>query len=58
MSQLPSRFILVQNKEKMTELMKKRNFAVLGTVIGSIFFPEDELSNDDFIVRISILLLV
>ncbi|XP_020286613.1 uncharacterized protein LOC109856099 [Pseudomyrmex gracilis] len=48
MSQLPSRFILTQTKEMMNELIKKGNFAILGTVIGSIFFPEDELSNDNF----------
>lgn len=31
--------------------IKKGNYALIGKIIGSIFFPEDTISNEDLKVR-------
>ncbi|XP_072753051.1 uncharacterized protein [Anoplolepis gracilipes] len=46
-SQLPTRFISIKDDEMTNKLIKKGNYAIIGKIIGSIFFPEDKISNED-----------
>ncbi|XP_071554063.1 probable glutamate receptor isoform X1 [Temnothorax nylanderi] len=47
-SQLPTKYIAVYGQEAYAHtLIKKGKFAVFGKVIDSIFFPEDEIFNED-----------
>lgn len=51
MSQLPSRYIPVHNQSHIHTLIEKGKFAIFGKIIDSIFFPENEIFNEDIKVR-------
>ncbi|KAG7201633.1 hypothetical protein KM043_004369 [Ampulex compressa] len=46
-SQLPGKYILVKDETEEHELIRKGKYAIIGRVVGSIFFPEDQISNED-----------
>ncbi|XP_011874933.1 PREDICTED: probable glutamate receptor isoform X2 [Vollenhovia emeryi] len=47
-SQLPSRYTPVRDREAYIHtLIKKGQFAIFGKIIDSIFFPEDDIFNED-----------
>jgi len=51
MSQLPSKHILVRDQSYIHTLIEKGEFAIFGKIIDSIFFPENEIFNEDIKVR-------
>jgi len=50
-SQLPSRFVSVKNNEETHRLIASGKYAIIGKTIDSIFFPEDEILDDDLKVK-------
>ncbi|XP_029673643.1 glutamate receptor 3.4-like [Formica exsecta] len=46
-SQLPTRYVSIKDDEMTHRFIKKGNFAIIGKIVGSIFFPEDNISNED-----------
>ncbi|XP_050452341.1 uncharacterized protein LOC126851974 isoform X2 [Cataglyphis hispanica] len=46
-SQLPTRYVSVKDDEMTHRFIKKGNYAIIGKIVGSIFFPEDDISNED-----------
>lgn len=50
-SQLPSKYRVVENIEEIHENIMKGNYAIIGRFVGSVFFPEDEVPNEDLKVR-------
>lgn len=50
-SQLPSRFIPVKDDEMTHDLINDGNYAIIGRIVGSIYFPEDDVLNEDLKVR-------
>ncbi|XP_043503381.1 uncharacterized protein LOC122524925 [Polistes fuscatus] len=46
-SQLPSRYKVVETSKEIHENIIKGNYAILGNFVGSVFFPEDEVANED-----------
>ncbi|XP_015186746.1 PREDICTED: uncharacterized protein LOC107071862 isoform X2 [Polistes dominula] len=46
-SQLPSRYKLVETSKEIHEHIIKGNYAIIGNFVGSVFFPEDEIANED-----------
>lgn len=51
-SQLPSKYTPVKyNESYIHTLIKKGKFAIFGKIIDSIFFPEDDIFNEELKVR-------
>ncbi|KAI4494501.1 hypothetical protein M0802_008822 [Mischocyttarus mexicanus] len=46
-SRLPSRYKIVETSNEIHENIIKGNYAIIGNFVGSVFFPEDEISNED-----------
>ncbi|KAL6427163.1 hypothetical protein ACFW04_008664 [Cataglyphis niger] len=46
-SQLPTRYVSIKDDEMTHRFIKKGNYAIIGKIVGSIFFPEDNISNED-----------
>ncbi|GAB1864213.1 Ionotropic glutamate receptor L-glutamate and glycine-binding domain-containing protein [Camponotus japonicus] len=46
-SQLPTRYIPIKDDEMTHTLIQKGNYAIFGKIIGTLFFPEDSISNED-----------
>ncbi|XP_029167016.1 uncharacterized protein LOC114937640 [Nylanderia fulva] len=46
-SQLPKKYVTIKDPKMLQTLIKKGNYAIIGKIIGSIFFPEDQISNED-----------
>jgi hypothetical protein len=41
----------VNDDEKRHRFIKRGKYAIIGKIIGSIFFPEDTIFKEDFEVR-------
>ncbi|KAK2580665.1 hypothetical protein KPH14_007768 [Odynerus spinipes] len=46
-SQLPNKYRKVENVDEIHENIVKGNYAIIGRFVGSVFFPEDEVRNED-----------
>ncbi|XP_067211264.1 uncharacterized protein [Linepithema humile] len=45
--QLPSKYIPVNNDEDTHRFIKRRKYAIIGQIIGSIFFPDNDILKED-----------
>jgi len=49
---MPSKYIPVTGQETYVDtLIKKNKFSIVGKIIDSIFFPEDDIFNENVTVR-------
>ncbi|XP_019697387.1 uncharacterized protein LOC105183987 [Harpegnathos saltator] len=46
-SQLPSRYIQVADDQTTHRLIVRGKYAIIGNILGSIFFPEDDIRSED-----------
>ncbi|XP_076549043.1 uncharacterized protein LOC117600898 isoform X1 [Osmia lignaria lignaria] len=46
-SQLPSKYINIENNTQVQALIKEGNFAIIGRIVDTSFFPDDYVTNDD-----------
>ncbi|XP_076391332.1 uncharacterized protein LOC100883035 isoform X2 [Megachile rotundata] len=46
-AQLPSRYINTENSTQTEALIKRGNFAIIGKIIDTCFFPENNVTNED-----------